>query len=341
MKRASLLVLLAAALMIGITSSAQDRLRVVVTYSILGDLVQNVAGDAADIVVLVGTDSDTHTYEPSPQDVVRVSEADLIFENGLGFETWFDDLYEASGSSAPRVAVSDGIVPLAFEGHAHEGETHEGETHEGETHEGETHEGEAHEGEAHEGEEHEGEEHGHDHDEFDPHVWHDPNNAIIMVENIRAALAAADPANEATYNANAAAYTEQLVALDAYIAEQVALIPEENRVLFTSHDTFGYFGARYGFSIDSALQSSSTESADPSAASLAALITEIQEAGVPAIFAENVANSTLMQQIADNAGVALYSTLYTDALGAAGSPGATYLGMMRYNVDIIVSALTQ
>jgi zinc/manganese transport system substrate-binding protein len=328
--------MLAIALVMGVTSSAQDRLRVVVTYSILGDLVQNVAGDAADITVLVGADSDTHTYEPSPQDAVRVSEADLIFENGLEFETWFDELYEASGSSAPRVAVSDGIALLAFEG-----EEHEGEEHEGEEHEGEEHEGEEHEGEEHEGEEHEGEEHDHEHGEFDPHVWHDPNNAIIMVENIRAALAAADPANEATYNANAAAYTEQLVALDAYITEQVARVPAENRILFTSHDTFGYFGARYGFGIDSALESYSTESSDPSAAALAALITEIQEAGVPAIFAENVANSDIMQQIADNAGVVLASTLYTDALGAADSPGATYLAMMRYNVDTIVSALTQ
>jgi hypothetical protein len=192
----------------------------------------------------------------------------------------------------------------------------------------------------HEGEEHEGEAHAHEHGEFDPHVWHDPNNAVVMVENIRAALVAADPANADAYNANAVAYTAQLTDLDAAIREQVALIPEANRVLVTSHDTFGYFGAEYGFEISSALESVSTETADPSAGEIAELIGFIQAEGVPAIFAENVTNPDLMQRIADEAGVTLAQTLYTDALGQPGTPGATYLEMMRYNVTTIVEALS-
>ena len=199
------------------------------------------------------------------------------------------------------------------------------------------HDGEEHENEATAEATHEGEEHG----EYDPHIWHSANNGIIMVENVRVALVAADPANEATYNANAEAYTAQLTELNDYIAEQIATIPQEQRVIFTSHDTFGYFGAEYGFVVDSALESFSTETGDPSAADIAALITEIQELGINAIFAENVVNPDLMQQIADNAGVILAPTLYTDALGAEGSAGATYPGMLRYNVDTIVSALTQ
>jgi len=185
----------------------------------------------------------------------------------------------------------------------------------------------------------EGEEHAHEHGEFDPHIWHDPNNAVVMVENIRAALVAADPANADTYNANVAAYTAQLTELDAAIRAEVALIPEANRILITSHDTFGYFGDEYGFEISSALESVSTETADPSAGDIAELVGFIQAEGVPAIFAENIANPDLMQRIADEAGVILAPTLYTDALGQAGTPGATYLEMMRYNMDVITTAL--
>jgi ABC-type Zn uptake system ZnuABC Zn-binding protein ZnuA len=191
----------------------------------------------------------------------------------------------------------------------------------------------------HAGEEHEGEAHAHEHGEFDPHVWHDPNNAVVMVENIRAALVAADAANADTYNANAEAYATRLTELDAYIREQIALIPEANRILITSHDTFGYFGDEYGFEISSALESVSTEMADPSAGDIGELVEFIQAEGVPAIFAENVTNPDLMQRIADEAGVALGPTLYTDALGQPGTPGATYLDMLRYNVEVITTAL--
>lgn len=182
-------------------------------------------------------------------------------------------------------------------------------------------------------------EHGHHHGEFDPHVWHDPNNAVVMVENIRDALVAADAVNAADYEANAAAYIAQLGELDAYIREAVAAIPEANRVLITSHDTFGYFADEYGFVVDSVLESVSTEAADPSAGAMAALVTEIRESGVPAIFAENIANPALVEQIASEAGVAVAPTLYTDALGQAGTAGENYLSLVRYNVETIATAL--
>lgn len=103
---------------------AQDSppLKVVATYSILGDIMQNVAGDNIELTVLVGPDGDSHVYEPTPQDAIALAEADIIFENGLEFETWLDDLYEASGSTAARIVVSDGIEPLAFDGHDHDHE---------------------------------------------------------------------------------------------------------------------------------------------------------------------------------------------------------------------------
>lgn len=183
-------------------------------------------------------------------------------------------------------------------------------------------------------------EHDHEHGEFDPHTWMSPLNAIVMVENIAKALAAADPANAATYQANAAAYTAELEQLDAEMRAQFATIPAAQRILVTTHDLFGYFARDYGFTVlGSALNSVTTEAADPSAAQIATLVEEIRAAGVPAIFVENVGNADLMQQIANEAGVTLAPPLHTHGLGAAGSGAEDYLGMMRTNATIITTAL--
>lgn len=281
-------------------------LEVVATYSILGDFVDAVGGELIDLHVLIGPDGDSHEYEPVPGDGVALAEAAIVFENGLEFEPWLDSLFEASGSRAVRVVVTDGVEPLPAREHE-EGEH----------------------------EEKGGEEHG----EFDPHVWHSVPNAVAMVENVRAGLAAADPANAEAYTANAAAYTSELQALDAYIRERVATLPEARRKLVTSHDTFGYFAQAYGFEIVGAVLPVSTENADPGAGEIAALIEQVRASGVPAIFAENVTNPGLLEQVAGSAGVNVAPPLYTDALGAAGTRGETYLSLERYNVDTIVAAL--
>jgi zinc/manganese transport system substrate-binding protein len=291
---------------------APDPLQVVASFSILGDLVENVGGDAVAVTTLIGPGVDAHTYDPAPADLVVLAEADVIFENGLGFEPWLDGFYESTQPPGTRVVVTEGITPREAGEEANE----------------------------HEGEEHLEEDDAHEHGQFDPHVWHDVASVIVMVGNIRDALAAADPARAELYQANAAAYIAELEALDASIREQVATLPEERRKLVTSHDTFGYFADAYGFEVlGTALGSLSTEAGDPSARDIATLITQIAEAGVPAIFAENVANPDLMESIAAEAGVVLAPPLYTDALGPPGSPGETYIGMMQSNVTTIVDAL--
>jgi len=296
------------------TPAFTHKLKVVATYSILGDMVQNVGGEAIELKVLVGRDGDVHTFEPTPQDGVALKDAQVIFENGLEFEAWLDELYAASNAQAVRAAVSDGIEPLAA---SVEGEHH----------------AEHEEQEAHSEEEHE-------HGEFDPHIWHSAANAAQMVKNIQNALSAVDPANAAVYQANAEKYLTEIAALETYIKEQVNTLPAERRKLVTTHDTLGYFARDYGFEIvGTALGSISTESGDPAADELAELVNDIKLAGVPSIFAENVANEKLMSQMAVEAGVKLAPMLYTDALGPSGSAGETYLKLMRYNVETIVEAL--
>ena len=277
-------------------ASTALKLPVVATFSILGDVVQQVGGDTISVTTLVGPDGDAHNFEPSPQDSILLKQAQLIFEIGLAFETWLDRLYEASASQAARVIVSQGLTLLSA-----------------------------------------GPEDGHD---VDPHIWHDVQNVIHITQRVRDALIQAAPAQADRYRANAARYIEALQVLDTWVVDRVQSLSASHRKLVTSHDTFGYFAKRYGFTIvGTAVEGFSTEAAEPSAGAVAALVNRITAEGVPAIFAENVHNPKLMQRIASEAGVQLPPPLYTDALGPPGSAGATFIEMMRYNVTTIVNAL--
>ncbi len=302
----------------GAWAQGNEPLRVVATFSILADWVQQVGGVRIEVVTIIPPGGDAHGFDPSPDQVGQIADADLIFEIGAGFEPWLDDMVAASGSTAQRVVVSDGLDLISTTEDEHSEEATPGEDHA----------------------EHEEDEE-HQHGEFDPHLWHDVANVIAIVEVIRMHLGSADSANAATFDANAKAYTAALTELDTYIRQETANVPEERRKLVASHDTFAYFARAYGFEvIGTALNSVTTESSDPPAGEIASLVEQITASGVPAIFAENVSNPDLMQSIADEAGVTLAPPLYTDALGEPGSDGADYISMMRYNTTTIVTALT-
>lgn len=285
-----------------------NKLKVVTSFSILNDIVHNVGGDAIELTSIVPAGGDAHTFDPKPEQVASVSDADLIFEIGVGFEPWLPDMIDASGASGKVVTVTDGLDLIEAGSDEHEDEAHE--------------------------------EDGHEHGSVDPHVWGDVTNVIAIVATVKDALVAADPDNAATFEANAAAYTTQLQDLDTFIRDEVAKLPEDRHKLVTSHDTFGYFAKAYGFEVvGTAIGSVTTESGDPSAKDIATLVEEIDAAGVPAIFTENVSNPALIESIANEAGVAVGPPLYTDALGEAGTDGDTYIRMMTYNATSIVTAL--
>jgi ABC-type Zn uptake system ZnuABC Zn-binding protein ZnuA len=172
----------------------------------------------------------------------------------------------------------------------------------------------------------------------DPHLWLDPNNVIMYVENIREGLTHFDPDGAQVYQSNADAYVDQLQELDAWVNQQVAQVAPERRVLVTNHEALGYFAERYGFTVVGAIVPSFSSSASPSAQQLADLIEQIKAQGVPAIFLEASDNPTLAQQIAAETGVQVVTDLHLESL-TDGPPAATYIDMMRHNVTKVVAAL--
>ena len=179
---------------------------------------------------------------------------------------------------------------------------------------------------------------GHGHGARDPHFWFDPMRVEQAINSIAAQLSTADPAGQTYYRDNAAAYARELQDLDAWIQQQVATLPEERRLLVTSHDSFQYFAQRYGFEVVGAVMPV-TADAEPTAQELTELIEVIEHEGVPAVFAEKTHSDRLARRITEETGATLIGGLYTGSLGEPGGEADTYLDFMRYNVKTIVEAL--
>jgi len=284
-----------------VAAQAQDKLKVVATFSILGDLVRNVGGERVEVTTFVGPNGDAHVYSPTPADGRRLTEAKIVFTNGLKFEGWIDRLVKSSGTKAVRVEASKGAKLLKGEedGHRH------------------------------------GHNHGHG---VDPHAWQNIGNAKIYVTNIRDALVAADAAGKADYEANAAAYLAKLDALEAEVKELVAGIPAERRRIITSHDAFRYFGDAYGIAFVSP-QGVSTE-AEASAKDVARIIQQVKREKIAAVFVENVSDARLMERIAKETGAKIGERVYSDALSEPNGPAGTYIDMMRHNIRAFSAALS-
>ena len=172
----------------------------------------------------------------------------------------------------------------------------------------------------------------------DPHAWHNLANTELYIANITKALIAADPANKADYQRNSQTYLKQIYALLAEAKAKLGSLPPGNRKIVTSHDAFGYLGQAYGIDF-MAPQGLSTER-EPSAAEVAALITQIRQAKVKAVFMENIKDARLLKQIADESGAHIGGTLYSDALAASG-PASTFTGLFEYNLNTLYNALSQ
>jgi len=283
---------------------AENKVRVIASFSILGDLVKNVGGDRVEVTALVGPNGDAHVYQPTPAAVKAVSGAKLVVVNGLGFEGWMDRLIQTSGYKGPVVVATKGIKTR---------EMTKGE------------EGRHEPGPA----KHE--------PNIDPHAWQALSNALVYVDNIAQGLGAVDPEGAAAYQANAAAYKAKLVDLDQWVKAEVSSIPRAKRRMITSHDALGYFGDAYDIGIISPMGFRTEREA--AAGDIAKLIKQIRQEKITAVFVENVTDPRLMEQVAKESGATMGGELYSDALSKPGEAAPTYIDMFKNNVAKIVAAL--
>ncbi len=305
----------------GTPASAKD-LKVVASFSVLGDVVGRVGGDRVEVMTLVGPNADPHEYEPAPNDARRLRAADLVFVSGLGMEGWMDRLIAAAGTKLAPVVASSAITPREMPAEAAAGAEHD---HDHGGADGHGHAAAQDSAAAH------------DHGREDPHVWNDPRNVERWVQVIEAALAKADPEDAAVFQRNAAAYTAELKALDAHARAAIGRTPRQDRRILTSHDAFGYFGDAYGVTFLSPL-GLSTES-EASAAGIARLIDQIRAEKVSTYFLESSNDPRLVRQIAEATGARPGGELFVESLSDPRGPASTYAAMFRHNVDLIARAL--
>jgi ABC-type Zn uptake system ZnuABC Zn-binding protein ZnuA len=284
------------------TTASTSGLRVVASTSILADIAQNVAGESLRVAPLLPVGVDPHAYEATPADVVKISESNVLILNGLEYEHFIESLLENAGGERLLIVATTGLEPREIEEHVDEAEAEQ------------------------------------EHESGDPHMWLDPNRVVTYVENIRDGLVEADPEGAEIYQANADAYIAELNELDGWITDQVAQIPVERRILVTNHEALGYFADRYGLRVAGTVIPSLSSEAATSAQGMAAVIDKIRATNAPAIFLGEVENPALANQIAAETGVTVVDDLYLESL-TDGSPAATYIDMMKYNVSKIVEVL--
>lgn len=316
-------------------ADAEDKIKAIATFSILGDFVANVGGDRVLVRTIVGPGGDAHVYQPTPADAADIAKARIVFQNGLGFEGWMERLTKSSGYKGPIVIATKGVTPLKGEEEEHHGEKeHAKEGH----HDHDDHDDKHDDHAKHKSGHHEKEADGHHHHgAFDPHAWQSVSNAIVYVKNIRDGLCEVDKEGCETYSKNADSYIGKLKALNTELKAKMEAIPASSRKVITSHDAFGYFGQSYAIEFIAPV-GVSTES-EASAKDVAAIIDQIKKEKVKALFVENITDTRLIEQIARETGVKIGGTLYSDALSKADGPATTYIKMISHNATLLSSAM--
>ena len=277
------------------------KLNVVTTVAPISSVVRNIGGVRIDLYGIVPDGTNSHTFEPAPSDARILSQADLVFVNGLALELPTMALAEANlRPGAEIVSLGDQTIAedewiFDFSFPEEDGRPN-------------------------------------------PHLWTHPLFAKRYAEIVTESLSTRDPDNAAYFALNLARYAAALDALDAAIVEAVGTVPEENRKLLTYHDSWAYFAPRYGFAVIGAAQPA--DFSEPSPREVAALIDQIRVEGVPAVFGSEVFASAVLEQIAQEAGATYVDELRDDAPpGEPKAPEHTYLGMMIRNMELMLPAL--
>jgi zinc/manganese transport system substrate-binding protein len=279
-----------------------ERPTVVATFSVLGDMIANVAGDHIDLVTIVGPDGDTELYQPTLADSRVVAKARVVFMNDINdeFEPWLEPLLKQAGFAGTKVVASRGAKTITAE-----------------------------------------EEHPISGKEaapvIDQHAWLDSKNGILYVKNIAQALERSDPANAADYRARAAAYIKQLQTVDAWMRTEMATLPAAKRRVIASHDSLQYLAKACGITLISI--NGWTNKSEPSAAELARLAQQIEAEHVHALFLDSITDPRAMERIAKETQATIAGTLYGDSLSRPGGEADTYILMLRHDVATLKAGM--
>ncbi len=274
-------------------ASAQEPLKVVTTFTVIADMARNVAGEGVEVVSITKPGAEIHGYEPTPQDIVAASDADLVLWNGLNLERWFEQFLQNLGD-VPSATLTEGIAPIAITGGEYEGKPN-------------------------------------------PHAWMSVDNALIYVDNIEKALAAADPANAATFAANAERYKAELRAALDPLKAQIAALPEDRRWLATCEGAFSYLARDLGLQELYLWPINADQQGSPR--QVQAVIDGVRAHQIPTVFCESTVASDPAEQVARETGAAFGGVLYVDSLSAGDGPVPTYLDLLRVTTETIARGL--
>ncbi|MCF6443984.1 metal ABC transporter substrate-binding protein [Nereida sp. MMG025] len=278
-----------------LSAQAQDKLKVVTTFTVLADMAQNVAGDAAEVVSVTKPGAEIHGYSPTPQDIVRASDADLILWNGLNLELWFEQFLGNLGD-VPSATLSDGITPIAIGSGSYEGKPN-------------------------------------------PHAWMGLDNALIYIENIRNALAQADPENAGLYAENASSYMQTLRDTVEPLRDALTDIPEDQRWLVTCEGAFSYLARDFGMKELYLWPMNADQNGTPQ--QVRAVIDGVRDNNIPVVFCESTVNTAPAEQVARETGASYGGVLYVDSLSTQDGPVPTYLDLLTVTATTVVDGLTQ
>ncbi len=293
--------LLLTCLSLPLSAEPKKPLRVVATIGMISDIAARIGGQRVEVQGLMGEGVDPHLYKASPNDVRLLSDADLILYNGLNLEGKMADLFVKLARKKPTIPVSEYVDEKLLR------EPPEFAGH------------------------------------YDPHIWFDVSLWMKAVERVRDAFAEIDPEGRVEFDENAAKLLKELEELHVWCRKEIQTVPEKLRVLVTAHDAFGYFGRAYGIEVRG-IQGISTES-EASLKDINSLVDLLVERGVPAVFVESSVPKKTVEALVEGArarklDLKVGGELFSDALGRAGTESGTYIGMVRHNVQTIVSGLS-
>ena len=318
-------------------SEDSKKIAILATTPMLGEFVKQVGTDNIDLRVLIPYGADPHHYEPSPQDVTKITEADLIFYVGLKYEPSSLNKLLINSSSDSQVLVEIGpkINPIEFghDDHDEHDDDHKDKDHDDEDEHDDDHKDKDHDDE----DEHDDDHKGHDHGAFDPHFWFDPNRVALAVDAIKEELIKLDPENKNAYEEAANNYLEKLKALDQEIAALIESIPSNNRGIVTTHESLGYLEDRYGLEVIATVIPSLTTEDGVTPKGLVEVIEEIKEHGIKVIFIESESPTQSSEIVAKEANARLVSGLWVETL----KENQSYIDFLKTNINLIAENLKE